>query len=784
MALSVRDLVEAGPPQGHLGLSVVQTSQRRLAQARQAHVDLQEERQSVDAAYRPEVRVQRRMAIGRWSAVIHGRVDGLTEEDGRAVVEEIKSTTLDAGRLYATSIADWPDYVAQLEVYLWMLHGEGRDLAVGRLVLVSVSDGCRHVLGVPLDAAAVDGWVRARLEGLIEARERRLAWMAERRGYVVPSLFESWRPGQQQIVDAVEQGLTNGRQVLVEAPTGLGKTAAALTGALRHALAHDRIVFWATSRNTQQPHLQATLQRLTELGLPVRAVLISARERACLNDVVACRPDACAFAENYHDRVRERGLIPAASGRVAGPDVLRALGREHVVCPFELGLDASEHVDVIVGDYNYAFDPGVHLRRHFGDGAGQMIVVTDEVHQLVDRARAYGSPRIDAELARTAAERLQATEAYQPFAELAWAIHARIEQLIFDAPLGGRDGRAVAELGPAAFADLAASVDALGLDYALLALKMPAFEPGEPDAWVELARRVLRFQAVAEQAGDETVGIVDHERPAVALQCLDPSSWLGPWIGRLGGFVGLSATLSPPSFHRDLLGLDPERLDVLRVPSPFPPENRRIVVAPRVSTAWRDRAAHAAPTARLLQDLVEAVPGNVACYFPSFEMLRDITGRLSLRDRELLVQEPAMDESRRREHLARLSSGGRPVVLAAVLGGIFAEGVDLPPGALAGVLVAGPALPPVGLERDLLRAYYDERYGQGFRYASLVPGVTRVVQAAGRLIRRPEDRGVIVLLGRRFRWRDVAELLPEDWDLDVPDDPVAAVRAFSEEGAG
>ena len=141
------------------------------------------------------------------------------------------------------------------------------------------------------------------------------------------------------------------------------------------------------------------------------------------------------------------------------------------------------------------------------------------------------------------------------------------------------------------------------------------------------------------------------------------------------------------------------------------------------------------------------------------------------------VQERAMSEADRRAWLARLMEGER-LVLAAVLGGIFAEGIDLGEGALSGVLVCGPALPPVGLERDLLRNCYEERYGEGFRYASLVPGMTKVVQAAGRLVRTPEDRGVVVLVGRRFRWRDHAELLPEDWSPDIPDDPVAAVRAF------
>ncbi|MBW2255510.1 MAG: hypothetical protein JRI25_13045, partial [Deltaproteobacteria bacterium] len=281
-------------------------------------------------------------------------------------------------------------------------------------------------------------------------------------------------------------------------------------------------------------------------------------------------------------------------------------------------------------------------------------------------------------------------------------------------------------------------------------------------------------------AGEETVHLVGRKpgEEFVGLLCLDPSGWLGPRIAELGGFLGLSATLSPPGFYRDLLGLDPHRLEVLRVASGFAREHCRVLVAPRVSTVYRDRAAHAEPTAALLQSCIEAVPGNTAVYFPSFEMLRDITARWSIEDREVLAQEPSMSEQRRLDWLRRIGAGGPPLVLAAVLGGIFAEGIDLPPGALDAVLVAGPALPPVGMERDLLRNYYEDRYGEGFRYASLVPGITRVVQAAGRLIRRPEDRGVIVLVGRRFRWRETSSLFPTEWEVEVPDDPAAAISAF------
>jgi DNA excision repair protein ERCC-2 len=263
----------------------------------------------------------------------------------------------------------------------------------------------------------------------------------------------------------------------------------------------------------------------------------------------------------------------------------------------------------------------------------------------------------------------------------------------------------------------------------------------------------------------------------VQLLCLDPSPHIGPRLARLGGFVGLSATLTPPEFHRDRLGLPADRLDVVSVPSPFPRENRRILVAPRVSTAWRDRETHAGPIAKLVQQCVEAVPGNVAVYCSSFAVLDDLARRWELPDHEILLQRPGMDDALRADALARLSTPGRKV-LGAVLGGVFAEGIDLPPGALSAIVVVGPALPPIGLERDLLHEWYERLYGRGFLYGSLVPGLTRVVQAAGRLVRRSEDRGVIVLVDRRFRWREVGALLPPEWDVEVTAHPADAVREF------
>jgi Rad3-related DNA helicase len=321
----------------------------------------------------------------------------------------------------------------------------------------------------------------------------------------------------------------------------------------------------------------------------------------------------------------------------------------------------------------------------------------------------------------------------------------------------------------------------LALDHARLTWDAPLLPEGERDPWVLLCFRLYRLRDALQEGrpieGSVALASAGEEGPRVGLSCLDPAPWLAPQLARFGGLVGASATLRPLTVYRDLLGL-PATTRLASLPSPFPPEHRLVVRATRVSTALRDRPAHAARTAQLLEEIIAAVPGNVAVYFSSFAMLEDLAGRLALPGREVLRQTPRLSAEERARWLARLGGGGAPVVLAAVLGGIFAEGVDLPAGTLRAVLVVGPGLPPVGLERELLKARYEERFGRGFSLAFWVPGLTRVTQAAGRLLRRPEDRGVIVLIDRRFRWRDVAALLPEDWAIEDPIDPAGAVRAF------
>lgn len=792
IALSARDLVESGTPAGHLVLDVVQTQVARMAAGRRIHLAEQQMRSEEDDSYAAEVRLKTQIGVGDWTVSITGRVDALIKSKERTIVEEIKSTALDAAALTDTTADTWPAWIAQLEVYLWILGREQWPVPTGRLVVISLADGSRHIIGVPFVMEKFEAFVHHKCAMLVERRMARLAWYASRRLRGVPWPFDGYRKGQRDIIDTTRDALDQGHRLLVQAPTGMGKTAALLSAALRHALSRDRQVFWATSRNTQQENVQTTLDRFREHGLKLRSITIRSRERGCLNDVVSCRPDACRFANRYHDKVHEGGLVErlADMGQVT-PLRLDRVCKEHEVCPVQLALEVSENVDVVIGDYNYVFSPMAQLRRHFGTRPGEWIVIGDEVHQLVDRARGYFSPVVYAEDARTAEDWLRQDNGYLPYAELASKIAETVHHIVNATQASGvplHHGGAQAELDAGPWRSLSKQIDDVALDYALLKARHP-LDRGEDDPWLKVARQVIALAAGMDNAigpdaagseeGRHTESIVQVEdgRRSVGLLCLDAAPHLRPLMGKLGGFVGASATVSPTGFYQNLLGL-PHDIVHIETPSPFPPENRLVLVAPRISTAWRDRRSHANATAELTSSCARATSGNTAVYFPSFAMLRDITSRWHLPDHEVLVQRPSMKTSTRTRWLRRMTEPGPPVVLAAVLGGIFAEGIDLPEGGLSSVVVVGPALPPIGLERDLLNDYYERRFSQGFRYASLIPGVTRVVQAAGRLVRREDDRGAIVLVGRRFRWRDISSLLPADWDVRVTDDPQIDLRDF------
>jgi Rad3-related DNA helicase len=321
-------------------------------------------------------------------------------------------------------------------------------------------------------------------------------------------------------------------------------------------------------------------------------------------------------------------------------------------------------------------------------------------------------------------------------------------------------------------------MDAQAVDYGIalqrrwrLGLDLPrvSLDGEEGDPWLLTGWALGRLVDRLTEAGDETIALLRPSREGavcaeLSLLCRDPAPWLGARVETLAGAVFLSGTLEPLDLYRRRLGLYPARADSCRVPSPFDPERLAVLVCPRVSTRLQHRDRDRVATADIVERVVAAIPGNCAVLFPSFAMRDDIGALLSLPGRERLDQRPEMTDSARQMLLDRLLEGGEaPRVLLGVTGGIFAEGVDLPGHALLGVVVVGPALPVVSPEQELIRAWLQERGEDGFQSAYLLPGMCRVVQAAGRVIRTPEDRGVVVLVCQRFVLHEYVAFFPEHW---------------------
>ena len=327
-------------------------------------------------------------------------------------------------------------------------------------------------------------------------------------------------------------------------------------------------------------------------------------------------------------------------------------------------------------------------------------------------------------------------------------------------------------------------LDAAFVDYLEHQRETRSFQPEDP--FVELYFNFLRFLnglMVSDAAFSHCVEYKSGDG-RLKILCKDPSRFLGEVIQRTHATVGLSATLSPPEFYTGLLGFEVGRTAFVEIANPFPAENRRVVIDPSVATTFRERPANYERIAERLAGFADSVPGNCLALFPSYAFLSEVTGRMRLRNKRVLVQRQADSDAERDILLQALRSAiFGDILLVAVAGGVFAEGVDYPGEVLKAVAIVGPCLPAMTLEQQLLKEYYEERFERGFEYSFVVPGMTRVVQAAGRLIRSPEDTGVIALFDQRFLHSPYRQYLPADWLTEdgtsaLVGDPARAAEEF------
>ncbi len=758
---------------------------RRLGLGAQIHSRVLAERQCAHPDYRAEVHLEARIPVEDWMAVLTGRLDGCVErEPGRWLIEELKSTNLSVDGVRPSGYAFDRDR-RQLLAYCYLWRRLGHGAVGGSLVYVDIETGEEVALEVAFDEDA-EREVERRLSRFLaiwraqKASRKRKAAAAER----LPFPHTAPRPIQEKIIDAVRIAVRNRENLLAEAPTGSGKTAAALHPALAEGLTTGRQVVFLTSKTLQQKMAVSALVAMNERAF--HTLQVRAKDRMCANDRILCHEDFCRFARGYPEKMERSNILGKLRDGYShlDPDVVFEEARREEVCPFEVQLELAHRADAIVADYNYVFEPAAALRHLTGEDLREAILLVDEAHNLPDRARQIFSPEILEEELANLRNRLllQPGDLFRDILGSVEDLMAIVEGCAADLP----EGEAIAEIEPPRDAILELRTDWEARLMRYLAWKRETRLALVDDPVLDFHFTLQRFAAVLSMFGPDFTCVAERRASGgrIGLVCLDPARALAPIFREASSTVLLSATLTPPEAIRRVLGLEADRTAAISLPPPFPPENRKVMIVPSVRTTYKARERNYGRIANLLAEMSDAHGGNDLVLFPSYRFLTQVALLMRATRSRLLVQRADLTAFEREQLLEALSSpppGG--TLLFAVSGGMYAEGVDYPGELLSAVVVVSPALPQVSFERELLRRYFDDKEEAGFDYAYLQPGMTRVVQAAGRLIRSETDRGVIALVCSRFLEEPYASRLPRDWYDQDPSElvtrrPADEIREF------
>ncbi|WP_420841534.1 ATP-dependent DNA helicase [Desulfosporosinus fructosivorans] len=763
--VSVRTLVEFVLKQGDLQPGSIGAS--RAQEAIKAHQYVQS---TSGLDYMPEVTLRYIYAKPKaqqacdlsedFGLEISGRADGIIKKDFGGCIDEIKTTSLDLS-LIEESFSDLHWAQAQCYAFMYAVQ-EGLEVMETQLTYFQ------------LDMALIKRFSRSfslteLSEFFFSLAERYLAWAiklqkwSEVRDASIRAMqfpFGKYRPGQRELAVAVYQTIKQSQKLFAQAPTGIGKTLGTLFPALK-AMAEGLTVqiFYLTAKTITRTVAEKSLTDLQKRGLAIKRLTLTAKRKLCFLPEATCQPEDCPYARGYYDRMR--GAVEDLFSEEAWTrQVIESFAHKHSICPFEFSLEMANWADIVICDYNYVFDPRVYLRRFFLDG-GEYTFLVDEAHNLVDRAREMFS----AELGKESWLRLK-RQTKDDNARLTKSV-TKVNSVLV------KEKKRCAEVS--GNREIVEKELPVKLNHALHNFVKEAEhflkKNDHPVVWreqlVEHYFLALSFIRTADSYDERYVTYLQPTQDdfRVKLFCLDPSVRLKEALGRGRAAVLFSATLSPMDYFMNVLGGE-EASFKLKLTSPFPAENLCLLINDRISTKYKQRASTYDLVAEAISAAVFHKEGNYLVYFPSYEYLQQVYLQFRAQNQPISVicQTPGMEEEERDEFLAAFATNPEQTLVGfALMGGIFGEGIDLIGDRLSGVIVVGVGLPQMGMERDIIRSYYETTSRQGYEFAYMYPGLNKVLQAVGRVIRTEEDRGIVLLIDQRFSLSAYKKLFPAEW---------------------
>lgn len=755
LKLSVRNLVEfvlrSGDLDNRIGMG---GSKAAMQEGTRIHKKIQ---RRMGADYRPEVFLKHVVEEDRFRLLVEGRADGIIENPGGVTIDEIKGVYQDLAYLTEPVLV----HMAQAMCYGYF-YSLDRSLPSISIQVTYCNIKTEEVKRFQEEKSfeELELWFQGLIHEYVKwARYLYYHGIRRDRSASRLSFPYPYRKGQKELAGAVYQSLVRGRSLYIQAPTGIGKTLSTVYPAVKAmGQGHGEKLFYLTAKTITRAVAEETFDILREGGLYFNYVTITAKEKLCFLEKPECNPQACPYAKGHFDRVGDAVYEVLHKEKGITREVVLRYAREFKVCPFEFCLDISDWVDGVICDYNYVFDPNIRLKRYFSEGiSGKYLFLIDEAHNLVPRAREmYSAVLIKEEL-------------------------LLIKNLVkpLDINLSKLMERCNKELlalkrqceGFQILTDLRFFMSNVSVLF------------GEMEHFLEVNREmkdrdlVLNFYFVLrdllnsydrlDENGRIYTEILSDGRFMLKLFCINPAKNLKECLDK-GKAVFFSATLLPVLYYKELLSGNREEYAVY-VPSPFEGSNRLLMIASDVSSRYtRRNSREYGKIGEYIRKIVSARSGNYLVFFPSYQYLKEVEEVLQAGDLEgitYLSQASRMSEQEREDFLSQfLADRKDSFVGLCVMGGVFSEGIDLKEERLIGVILVGTGLPMVCTEQEILKGYYEEKESRGFDYAYLYPGMNKVMQAAGRVIRTASDKGVIALLDQRFLNPEYQALFPREWD--------------------
>ncbi len=758
--ISVRNLVEFILRSGDLDNSRGSSGDKEaMLKGGRLHRKIQ---RSMKGNYQAEVSLKRESEYEDTIIQVEGRADGIFTEDGEVWIDEIKGTY---GNLQAMEMPV-PVHRAQAMCYGW-IYGEKEGLSqIGIQMTYSHLDteDTRRFREI-FSMEELKKWYQELLDAYHKWIAYSLSWKKERNASMTDLQFPfPYREGQREIVSGVYHTVSSKKTLFVQAPTGVGKTMSAIFPSVR-AIGEGKgeTLFYLTAKTITGTVAWEAFHTLRENGLKFKVTAITAKEKLCFLDSPECTPEKCPYAKGHFDRVNDAVYELWTTEEVYSREVIRAHAEKWKVCPFEMCLDLSVWVDGVICDYNYAFDPNVHLKRFFGENiSGDYIFLIDEAHNLVERGREMYSAEVSRQTLLTLRKKIR--KHFPKLARVLEKANRQMLELEEDLKASQNPYQVLSNPGvlPITFLTISGELEEI-------------LEEKNLDE--ELRKEILEFYFVVRdflnvsELVDENYVVYTEcfgeNDFRLRLFCVNPAANLSEYLKKGRSAVFFSATLFPMLYYRELLTTETDAYGIY-VQSPFSAKNRRILIGSDVSSRYtRRNHTEYRKIAEYISRCVWQRQGNYMVFFPSYRLMEDVyqvyEEEFSVDWVRCIRQNSDMTEREREEFLEEFQSREGTLVGFCVLGGIFSEGVDLTGESLIGAIIVGTGLPQIGSEREILKEYYDRKKQSGFDYAYRYPGMNKVLQAAGRVIRTKEDRGVILLLDDRFLGRDYGEIFPREW---------------------